>query len=73
VLAERVAGVELLRGVGSVSLVGVGVGAEPAQLSTFLEALGNKPLLLLTSPLRCTAVLPEAALGAAETALHGRL
>ena len=73
VFRDALPGVEVLRGVGSVSLVGVGVGAEPAPLSAFLEALGDKPLLLFTSPLRCTALLPEASLGAAEAALHGRL
>jgi aspartate kinase len=72
-LSARVPGLELTRGVGSVSLVGVGVGAEPARLAAFLRALGERPLLMFTNPLRISALLPEDALGAAELALHAQL
>jgi len=72
-LQARVAGLEVTRGVGTVSRVGVGVGGDSARVAEFLEALGTSPLLLVASPLRITALLPEAALGAAEQALHARL
>ena len=62
-----------MRSVGTVSRVGVGVGGDSARVAEFLEALGTSPLLLVASPLRITALLPEAALGAAEQALHARL
>jgi aspartate kinase len=72
-LGELVPGLELVTGLGSVSLVGVGVGAGPAELSRFMAAVGERPLLTTTSPLRATAVLPLEALGAAEATLHAQL
>jgi hypothetical protein len=35
--------------------------------------VGPRPLLMFTSALRATAVLPRAALDAAEAALHAQL
>ncbi len=72
-LSARITGLEITRGVGTVSSVGVGAGAEGAQLAEFLGDLGAPPLLVVSSPLRVTALLPEAALTAAEAALHARL
>ena len=72
-LGARVPGLEIVRGVGSVSSVGVGVGADAARVAGFLSDLPAMPLLLVSSPLRLTAILPEAALTAAEQALHARL
>jgi aspartate kinase len=72
-LTTRVTGLEITRGVGSVSSVGVGVGAEGARLAEFLGDLGATPLSFVGAPLRATAVLPQAALAAAERALHARL
>jgi aspartate kinase len=72
-LSARVSGLEITRGVGTVSSVGVGVGAEGPQLAELMSELGAPPLLLLASPLRVTALLPQAALAAAEAALHARL
>jgi aspartate kinase len=72
-LAARAAGLEVTRGVGTVSCVGVGVGAEGAQLAEVMQDLGAAPLLLIASPLRITALLPDAQLAAAEQALHARL
>jgi aspartate kinase len=72
-LATRIGGLEITRGVGSVSSVGVGAGAEGAQVAEFLGDLGVPPLSLVATPLRATAVLPQAALAAAEHALHARL
>ena len=66
-------GLELTRGVASVSLVGVGTGSEAEQLTRFLADLGVTPLHVCSSPLRISAVLPEMALSAAERALHARL
>jgi aspartate kinase len=71
-LRETVAGLEISQGLVSVSLVGVGVGAEPRELAMFLEDLGTKPPLLLASPLRVSALVPEASAAAAERALHAR-
>jgi aspartate kinase len=72
-LQARVAGLEVTRNVGTVSSVGVGVGADTVRLAGFLDTLGTPPLLLVGNPLRITALLPEAALAAAERALHARL
>ncbi|RYZ02203.1 MAG: aspartate kinase [Myxococcales bacterium] len=72
-LSSRVPGLEVTLGVGSVSLVGVGAGAEPRELARFWGALGERPLLVFSSPLRVTAVLLQAELAAAEAALHAQL
>jgi aspartate kinase len=72
-LATTVTGLEITRGVGSVSLVGVGAGAEGARVAQFINDLGTTPLGFVGTPLRATAVLPQAALAAAERALHARL
>jgi len=60
-------------GVGTVSRVGGGAGTEGAELASFLSQLGMPPLLLLASALRVTALLPDAALSAAEQRLHAAL
>jgi aspartate kinase len=60
-------------GVGTVSRVGGGAGAEGAALASFLSQLGMPPLLLLASALRVTALLPDGALSAAEQRLHAAL
>ena len=70
---SRIHGLEITRGIGSVSSVGVGVGAEAAQVAEFLDHLGATPLSFVATPLRATAVLPQAALATAERALHARL
>jgi aspartate kinase len=72
-LQTRVSGLEVTRGVGTVSSVGVGVGADGARVAELLNALKAPPLLLVASPLRITALLPEAALAEAERALHAML
>jgi len=72
-LQSRLSGVQLTRAVGTVSSVGVGVGRDGARVAEFLSALGSPPLLLVASPLRITALLPEAALSEAERALHAQL
>jgi aspartate kinase len=72
-LAEAVPGVKVQTGVGTVSAIGVGSGAQAARVADFLAALGCTPQLLVASPLRITALLPHAALQAAEAALHARL
>ncbi len=71
-LAARIPSLEVTTGVGSVSLVGVGAGADPGELARFLAAL-ERPLLMFTTPLRATAVLPVDALSAAEAGLHAQL
>lgn len=69
----RCVGLEIVRGVGSVSSVGVGSGAEASSVAAFLRRLGAPPLLLIGSPLRLTALLRDADLDAAERALHAEL
>jgi aspartate kinase len=72
-LALRHPGVEITRGVGTISRVGVGSGGDAATMAAFLASLGASPLLLVASPLRVTALLREAELGAAELAAHAGL
>ncbi|HKY40469.1 MAG TPA: aspartate kinase [Polyangiaceae bacterium] len=72
-LSQQIPGLEITRGVGTVSAVGVGIGAEGTEIAAALTDLGGAPLLLLSSPLRITAVLPDSALASAEQALHARL
>jgi aspartate kinase len=72
-LKARLSTLEIRRELGTVSSVGVGVGGDGARLADFLSALGTPPLLLVASPLRITALLPEGALSEAERALHARL
>jgi aspartate kinase len=72
-LEARVSGLQVTRDLGTVSSVGVGVGGDPARLAELVNALGVPPLLLIASPLRISALLPEAALARAEQALHARL
>jgi aspartate kinase len=72
-LASQVPGLEVTRAVSTLSSVGVDAGSEGGELAALLADLGASPLLLVTSPLRVTAVLPEAGLAAAEQALHARV
>jgi hypothetical protein len=71
-LTARVPGLEVTRAVGSLSLVGVGVGAEGNQIAAFMACLGAPALALVVSPLRVSAVLADGALADAERALHAR-
>ena len=72
-LASGIVGLEITRGVGTLSAVGVDVGAEGASIAQLLGDLGTTPHLLVTNPLRVTALLPDAAIEAAERAVHARL
>ncbi len=63
-------GFEWREGLGSVSLVGVGVGAEPSNLTRILAHCVAPPLALYGTPLRVTALMPEAQTGDSERALH---
>jgi aspartate kinase len=60
-------------GLGQVSLVGIGVGTDPRLVASALGALPLAPLSFTSGPLRVSAVLPEAALPAAERAWHRTL
>jgi aspartate kinase len=71
-LTARVPGLEITRGVGSLSLIGVGVGSDANLIAEFLACLDVPVLALVGSPLRITALLAEDALSAAEQALHAR-
>lgn len=71
-LTARVPGLEVTRGVGLLSLVGVGVGAEGSQIADFMACLSAPALALVVSPLRVSAVLAHDALAEAERALHAR-
>jgi aspartate kinase len=72
-LSQQVPGLVVTRGIGTVSLVGVDAGTEATEVATTLHDLGDSPLLFVSNPLRVSAVLPDAALSAAERALHARL
>jgi hypothetical protein len=71
-LAARVSGLGIARDVGTVSLVGVGVGSDGSELASFLGALAAPPQLLVATPLRITAVVQRSAVDDAERALHAR-
>jgi aspartokinase len=58
------------RGLGVVSLVGVGAGSDPATLAAALEALPCPPAHVTSSPLALSAVLPQARVEEAERAWH---
>jgi aspartate kinase len=62
--------VELETGLGQVSLVGVGVGAEASTLLRAIDALPRAPLWVSSSPLRLSAIVPEAHVAESERAWH---
>jgi aspartate kinase len=68
--ALELPGFDWRTGIGAVSLIGVGAGSEPARLARVLAACAAPPLALYGTPLRVTALLPEAAVEATERALH---
>ena len=68
--ALTLSGFEWREGFASVSVVGVGAGAEPANLARVLAACAAPPLAVYGTPLRVTALLPEAAALESERALH---
>lgn len=72
-LKSAVPGLDIETNAGALSKIGVGAGAEAAELAAFVSDLGAAPLWLVASPLRVTAVLPLARLDAAERAVHARL
>jgi aspartokinase len=57
-------------GLGSVSLVGVGAGAEPAHLARVLEACAAPPIALTATPLRVTALLSDDTVEDSERGVH---
>ncbi len=57
-------------GFGAVSLVGVEVGARPETLATALATLDGPARWFASTPLRVTAILDEARVGAVERAWH---
>jgi aspartate kinase len=61
---------EIERGLGVVSLVGVGAGSDPTILATALEALPCSPAHVTSSPLALSAVVPEPRLDDAVRAWH---
>jgi aspartate kinase len=61
---------ELEHGLGQVSLVGVGVGSEPATLARALALLPEPPRWFTSSALRLSVLLPEALLAEVERAFH---
>jgi aspartate kinase len=60
-------------GLAQVSLVGIGVGAEPRRVAEVLGALPVTPISFTSGPLRVSAVIAESALAAAERAWHRTL
>jgi aspartate kinase len=69
-LARLTGPFSLEAGVGQVSLVGVGVGNEPATIAAARRALPEAPRWFTSSPLRVSAFLPEASIPDAERAWH---
>ncbi len=69
-LARRTGPFSLEAGMGQVSLVGVGVGNEPATIAAARRALPEAPSWFTSSPLRVSAFLPEGAVPDAERAWH---
>jgi hypothetical protein len=63
-------GLEIEEALGQVSVLGVGIGSEPALVAKALETLPEAPLAFTSTPLRTSAVLPERALLDAERAWH---
>jgi aspartate kinase len=61
---------EIVEGLGQVSVVGVGVGSEPERVAHALSCLPEPPLSFTSTPLRASAVLAESALLGAERAWH---
>jgi aspartate kinase len=72
-LRARVGDLRIERDVGMLSSVGVGVGSDAGQVGAFLRLLPVVPRLVVTTPLRLTAVLDSSALSDAEQALHSEL
>lgn len=60
-------------GLGRLSLVGVEVGSQPGLVQRALALLDSPPAWCLATPLRLSALVPEAALPAAERAWHTEL
>jgi len=60
-------------GLGAASLVGIGAGSDPSILTRVLSACPSPPLGVMSSPLRATVLLPEAAVEATERAVHGEV
>jgi aspartate kinase len=65
-------GAALERGVGVVSLVGVGCGSDPSTLAAALAALPCPTRHVTSSPLALSAVVPEAHVDDAVRAWHAR-
>jgi aspartate kinase len=63
-------GLSIATDLGSVSVVGIGIGSDPAHLIRAKAALASAPLLLSSSPLRLSAVIPKAEVASAERAFH---
>jgi aspartokinase len=72
-LRARLGDLRIDRDVGMLSSVGVGVGSDAGHVSAFLRLLPVVPRLVVTTPLRLTAVLDSSALSDAEQALHSEL
>jgi len=64
-------GFEWREGFASVSVVGVGAGSEARNLTRVLSACAAPALTVYATPLRVTALVPEAAALDSERALHG--
>jgi aspartate kinase len=69
-IAAADAAFTLEEGYGEVSLVGVGVGQEPSTITRAYAALPEPPRWFRSSPLRLSALVPEAAVPACERAWH---
>jgi aspartate kinase len=63
-------GLRIATDLGSISVIGVGVGSDPTYLLRARAALASAPLLLSSSPLRLSAVIPRSEVASAERAFH---
>jgi aspartate kinase len=61
---------EIVEALAQVSVLGVGIGADPAAVAAALGSLPEPPLAFASTPLRVSALIPESALLDAERAWH---
>jgi aspartate kinase len=69
-LAAAVPELEVVDGLAQLSVVGVGVGAEPSSVAAAFESLPGAPHVFTSTPLRVSAILPDALLAEGEAAFH---
>jgi aspartate kinase len=69
-LAASLPELELVEGLAQLSVVGVDVGSQPGSVATALASLPGAPHVFTSTPLRVSAILPDALLAEGERAFH---